>query len=192
MRKYLVAMESTPFFIFLFIHLGGLILGFGAVIVTDLYGLLWVWNRVRFPQLVSVSGKTETFIWAGWGTMVLAGIPLILMKGVVDNLMMIKLFLVAVIGLNGLLLHQLHKRIVGYREGEDVPKLTMFRLIFGLTLSQIAWWGAFTIGFLHRHVQSIINVPEQPLLYCGIFLAILAAIWFGGEAVLKRSGLVNV
>lgn len=185
-------MESTTFFIFLFIHLSGLVLGFGAVLVTDLYGLLWVWNRVRFPQLVSVSGHTEKFIWGGWGIMVLAGIPLILFKGVVDNLMMIKLFLVAVIGLNGLLLHALHKKIVGYREGEDVPKLTMFRLIFALTLSQIAWWGALTIGFLHRHVQSIINYPDAPLLICGIFLAVLAGIWFGGEALLKKSKLANI
>ncbi len=184
-------MESTPFFIFLFIHLAGLVLGFGSVLVTDLYGLLWVWNRVRFPQLVSVSGKTEMFVWAGWGIMVMAGIPLILLKGEVDNLMIIKLFLVAVIGLNGLLLHQLHKRIVGYKEGEDVPKLVMFRLIFALTLSQIAWWGALTIGFLHRHVQSIINYPDAPLLICGIFLAVLAGIWFAGSALLNSSRVVR-
>lgn len=178
-------METTPFFIFLFIHLSGLILGFGAVIVTDLYGLLWVWNRVRFPQLISVSGVTEKFIWAGWGTMVAAGIPLAILKGVIDNLMTIKLFFVVLIGVNGVLLHFLHKRVEGYQEGDEVPKIVMFRLILALTVSQISWWSAFSIGFLHRHVQTIINYPDTPWLAIGLIIAALAAVWAAGELFLK-------
>lgn len=180
-------MESTAFFIALFVHLSGLVLGFGSVLVTDLYGLLWVWDRVRFPQLISVSSVTQKFIWAGWGIMVLAGIPLILMKGAVDNLMIIKLFLVAVIGLNGIWLHFLHRRVEGYHEGDHVPRVVMFRLVLSLTISQIGWWGALTIGFLHRHVQSIINVPENPWLYCAGFLVLLILTLLGGDALLKRS-----
>ena len=52
-------METTPFFILLFAHLSGLILGFGSVIVTDLFGLLWIWDRERFSQVVRVSGVTD-------------------------------------------------------------------------------------------------------------------------------------
>lgn len=33
-------MDTPAFYIFLFAHLSGLVLGFGAVMVTDLYGLL--------------------------------------------------------------------------------------------------------------------------------------------------------
>ena len=121
-------METTPFFILLFIHLSGLILGFGSVLVTDLYGLLWVRDRVRFPQVVRVSGATETFIWTGWGLMVAAGIPLLVLKGAIDNLMIIKLFFVALIGLNGIALHVLQKNVRGYEGGENVPTLTLFRL----------------------------------------------------------------
>lgn len=185
-------MESTTFFIFLFIHLSGLILGLGSVLVTDLYGLLWVWNRVRFPQLVDVSGVTSKFIWVGWGVMVLAGIPLILLKGVVDNLMVIKLFFVAIIGLNGILLHVLHGRIEGYQEGDEVPKIVMFRLAFSLVLSQIVWWGAVLIGFLHRHIQSTIDYPDAPWLFCGLFLAGLAIVWAAGERLFRKSETVNV
>ncbi len=178
-------METTPFFIFLFIHLCGLILGFGAVLVTDLYGLLWFWNRVRFPQLVRVSGVTKKFIWVGWGTMVAAGLPLVLLKGAVDNLMIIKLFFVALIGINGVLLHLLHKRVEGYKEGEDVPKITMFRLILLLSVSQISWWSAFSIGFLHRHVQTIIEYPNTPWLVNGFIVAALLFIWASGEMLLR-------
>ena len=62
-------MGTTPFFVLLFIHLTGLVLGFGSVLVTDLFGLLWIMDRIRFPQLVKVSRITERFIWCGWGLM---------------------------------------------------------------------------------------------------------------------------
>lgn len=179
-------METTPFFILLFVHLGGLVLGFGAVLVTDLYGLLWVRNRVRFPQLVSVSRVTEKFVWAGWGVMVATGIPLIVLKGEVDNLMAIKIFFVALIGLNGILLHTLHGEIRGYEQGREVPTIVLFRLSFALFVSQVAWWGALLIGFLHRQVQSVIEWPDPPWILLGLVAAGLLVLWAGGEVLVRR------
>ncbi|MGY1826415.1 hypothetical protein [Blastococcus sp. SYSU DS0541] len=179
-------METTPFYILLFFHLGGLVLGFGSVLVTDLYGLLWLRDRVRFPQVVRVSGVTETFVWAGWGVMVVTGIPLLLLKGEVDNLLVVKLFFVALIGLNGILLHRLHDRIRGYEQGRDVPAAVLFRLSFALLVSQVAWWGALLIGFLHRHVQSIIEWPDPPWLLIGLIVAAFLALWTGGEVLVRR------
>lgn len=180
-------METTPFFILLFIHLSGLILGFGSVLVTDLYGLLWIRDRVRFPQLVSVSGVTEKFIWAGWGLMVAAGIPLLILKGVIDNLMILKLFFVAIIGINGISLHMLHKKVCGYEEGDQVPSVTLFRLALALFVSQLAWWGAVVIGFLHRHVQPFIEWPDAPWFMIGIVVAALLVIWASGEMWIRRN-----
>lgn len=178
-------METTEFFIFLFFHLSFLILGFGSVLVTDLYGLLWIRDRVRFTQLTSVSGITQKFIWAGWIGMVSAGIPLIILKGEVDNLMIIKLFFVALIGINGIPLHFLHNKVEKYQEGEHVPKIFMFQLMLALFISQLGWWSALLIGFLHRHVSTIINWPDNPWLICGLILGTLLAIWGGGYALLK-------
>ncbi|MDX1529925.1 MAG: hypothetical protein R3362_00225 [Rhodothermales bacterium] len=180
-------METTPFFIALFVHLSGLILGFGSVLATDLYGLLWLRDRERFPQVVRVSGVTERFIWAGWGLMVAAGIPLLVLKGVIDNLLIVKLFFVALIGVNGILLHALQKKVRGYEEGDDVPTLTLFRLAFALFVSQLAWWSAFLIGFLHRHVQSVIEWPDAPWLMIGLIVAGLLMIWASGEVLIRRN-----
>lgn len=180
-------METSLFFIILFIHLSGLILGFGSVLVTDLYGALWLRDRVRFPELVRVSGFTEKFIWVGWGIMVTTGIALASLKGIIDNLMIIKLFFVVLIGLNGLLLHRLHKQLHGRKEGSDVPTITLFRMAFGLFISQVAWWGSVLIGFLHRHVQTIIEWPEQPWLAIAIFAAMLTAIWTGSEVIIRHN-----
>lgn len=179
-------MESTEFFILLFFHLSFLILGFGSVIVTDLYGLLWIWDRIRFSQIIDVSGVTEKFIWTGWTGMVAAGIPMILMKGEVDNLMMIEIALVVLIGLNGIPLHMIQKKLQKYKNAEIVPGIFIFRLSLSITISQIGWWGAVIIGFLHRHVSTIIEWPARPLLYIGFFIAGLLIIWGIGEMVLKQ------
>ncbi|MGK7390398.1 MAG: hypothetical protein ACNS60_08600 [Candidatus Cyclobacteriaceae bacterium M2_1C_046] len=182
-------METTPFFIALFFHLSFLILGFGSVLVTDLYGLLWIRNRVRFTQVIKVSSVTEYFIWAGWIGMVAAGIPLIILKGEIDNLMIIKLFFVVLIGINGIPLHFLQKKVEGYSKGENVPDLFMFRLSLAIFISQLGWWGALLIGFLHRHVQTIINRPDQPWLVSGLILAGILIIWGGGEAFFKKKNI---
>jgi hypothetical protein len=179
-------METTSFFIFLFFHLSGLILGFGSVLVTDLYGLLWIRDRVRFPQVVRISGVTEKFIWTGWTLMVAAGIPLLILKGEIDNLMIVKLFFVALIGLNGIPLHVLQKKVRGYKEGDDVPTLILFRLTFSLFISQLAWWSAVLIGFLHRHVQTVIEWPDRPWLLIGLVVAALLALWAIGEWLIRR------
>ncbi|MEX0904916.1 MAG: hypothetical protein WD604_12095 [Balneolaceae bacterium] len=179
-------MESTEFFILLFFHLSFLILAFGSVMVTDLYGLLWMLDRVRFNQIVDVSSVTEKFIWIGWIGMVAVGIPMIIMKGEVDNLMTIKLALVGLVGLNGYPLHLLQKKLEEFKDKDTVPGIFIFRLGLSISLSQIGWWGAVLIGFLHRHVQTIINWPDRPWLYIGLFIAGFIIIWAIGEVILKQ------
>jgi len=179
-------MESTPFFIALFFHIIGLVLAFGSVLATDLFGLLWVFDRIRFPHVVRVSNETKNFIWIGWGLMVVSGVFLIYYKGQIDDLMTIKLFFVALIGVNGLFLHRLQGRVEGYKKGDNVPNLMMFRLMLALFISQLAWWGAFIIGFMHRHVQSVINWPPYPYLTCAAILGALLLIWRIGERVFKE------
>ncbi|MEX0720572.1 MAG: hypothetical protein WD059_07880 [Balneolaceae bacterium] len=179
-------MESTEFYILLFFHLSFLILAFGSVLVTDLYGLLWMLDRVRFNQIVDVSGVTEKFILTGWFGMVAVGIPMIALKGEVDNLMTIKLAFVALVGINGYPLHLLQKKLEKFKDKDVVPGIFIFRLTLAIMLSQIGWWGAITIGFLHRHVSTIIEWPDQPWLFIGIFIAAFLIIWGIGEAVLKQ------
>ena len=179
-------MESTSFFIALIIHLLGLILGLGSVVVTDLFGVLWILNHVRFPQIIRLSAKTEKFIWIGYFIMVGAGIPLILIKGFIDNLMIVKLFFVGVIAINGVFLHYIHKALKPYMHNERIPKLIMFRLILAIFVSQLAWWSAFVIGFLHRHVESVINWPNHPYFMCAIILAVFLIIWVIGEKIIKN------
>ncbi len=178
-------MDTTPFFILLFFHLASLILGFGSVLVTDLYGMLWIRDRVRFRELVNVSGVTGKFVWVGWAGMVVTGIPLILLKGEVDDLMILKFVAVGLIGINGIPLHMLQRRLQAFQTGDEVPKVFMFRLGLSLFVSQLGWWSAILIGFLHRHVAEIIEWPPRPWLVSALVLLALLAVWGVGEAIFK-------
>jgi hypothetical protein len=182
-------MDTAPFYLLLFIHLASLILGFGSVLVTDLYGLLWIWDRLRFREVVRMSGVNARFIWIGWSGMVLSGVPLILLKGEIDQLMIVKLFFVALIGLNGIPLHFLQKKMEELGRGAAVPGVFMFRLTLSLLVSQLGWWGAMTIGFLHRHVWSVIEWPDRPWLVPTLIVVGFLLVWGGGEAFFRwRSG----
>jgi hypothetical protein len=181
-------MDSFLFYIFLFGHLASLILGFGAVLVTDVFGLLWVakFKKVTLHFLVSVSAITSKVIWIGWAGLVATGIPLILMKGYVDNLTKLKLFFVLLVGLNGLFLHWLHGQLTKVQERNTLPPLLKFRTFVGSLISQVAWWGALLIGFAHRHWQHTILWPSNPWLYiAGISLAFILLI-IGGELVFRN------
>jgi hypothetical protein len=154
--------DSPAFYTLLFVHLCGLVLGFGSVLVTDLYGALWLVRRQPYRQVVAVSGVTEKFVWIGWSLMVAAGIPLLVIKGQVDNLMWIKLFFVALIGANGLALSRVQQRAGDFGPGDELPSRFVVWSALALFVSQIGWWGAMLIGFLHRHVQSVIQWPPAP------------------------------
>jgi hypothetical protein len=178
-------MDTTPFFILLFVHLGALILGFGSVLVTDLYGMLWIRDRVRFRELVRLSGVTGNFVWIGWGLMVATGIPLIILKGEIDQLMILKFLAVAMVGVNGIPLHRLQGQMQSFGSGDDVPARFMFRLGLALFVSQLGWWGAILIGFLHRHVWEIIEWPARPWLVSALVVAGILAVWGLGELAFR-------
>lgn len=161
-------------------------MAFGSVLVTDLYGMLWIWDRVRFQQIVKVSSVTEKFIWTGWIGMVAVGIPMIILKGEIDNLMTIKIAFVILVGLNGISLHLIQQKLQEFKDEDVVPGIFLFRMILSTTVSQIGWWGAIVIGFLHRHVSTIIEWPDQPWVFIGLLIAALLVIWAIGEVVLRQ------
>ncbi len=178
-------MDTPLFFILLFIHVTSFIVGFGAVIVIDMFGSLWILKKVKLSQVNFVAGITQRLIWVGWTGLVLSGIGLILHKGYVDNLTMIKLFFVALLGLNGLFLHFIKKSTEHIGDNDEMPALARFRITLASAISQMGWWGAIIIGFVHRHIAHTINTPSNPIMWIiGILLAI-GAIALIGESLLR-------
>src|SRR3989344_5021568 len=133
-------MNTLPFYIFLFIHLTSLVVGFGAVIVIDSFGLLWLAKRANLSLVKSVAAITQRLIWFGWGGLVASGIGLIIIKGYIDELTQVKLFFVLMLGINGILMHLLKKRMDRLGDQDTVRRSVMLRMGFFSTTSQIGWW----------------------------------------------------
>ncbi|MBI4160791.1 MAG: hypothetical protein HY506_02690, partial [Candidatus Yanofskybacteria bacterium] len=148
-------MDSGYFYTFLFVHLVSLIIGFGSVLVVDFWGILWLRKKINTGFLAKIIENTTNLIWLGWTGSIASGIGLIVMKGYVDNLTKLKLFFVAMIGINGIFLHSVQKILAKNGEAPLPPKLK-FRIALGSMISQISWWGAIFIGFIHRHWQHYI------------------------------------
>jgi membrane-associated protease RseP (regulator of RpoE activity) len=181
-------MNDIAFYVFLFIHLVSLITGFGSVIVVDTFGLLWLLKikGITLERVNSVAAVTQRLIWIGWGGLVFSGLFLITMKGYVDNLTKIKLFFVLMIGLNGIFLHFIKKGLERLKDQEKVPALYMFRIALASTISQLGWWGALSIGFVHRHWEHNIPWPPDPFIYIGVIILLIGLVALVGESLLAK------
>ena len=132
----------------LFIHLISLVVGFGAVIVIDVWGLLWILNRQKLSQVMSVAGVTQKLIWLGFLGLVISG--LFLGAHYDKPRTQLKIGLVIMLGINGLYLAYLKNwaEKLGNTTFGKSPVMFRLQMAMGTTVSQIGWWGAVIIGFL--------------------------------------------
>jgi hypothetical protein len=133
----------------LFVHLASLVAGFGAVLVADVHGVLWLLGRRRLDQLVDVTHALHGMIWGGLVGLTVSGV--FLNPSVALFRTHIKLVLVLVAGLNGLWVAKLARRLADHRDASHPravhPRLVMSVMVSG-AISQLAWWGSTLVGFL--------------------------------------------
>ena len=172
--------------ILLFIHLVSLVMGFGAVMVIDTFGLLWLLKKVKLSFVQQVANTTQPLIWIGWSLLVLTGIPLIVMKGGVSGLSMIKIFAVLLLGVNGVYLHIIKKSMDNINDNSVMPSLAKFRITLASFISQAGWWTAIVIGFLNNKLKDNAPKVEDPfviIIPVVIFVFIIAA---AGELIFRK------
>ncbi|MFE7113173.1 hypothetical protein ACFU98_43225 [Streptomyces sp. NPDC057575] len=129
----------------LFVHLASLVLGFGAVLVADYYGLLWITGRCTLRDTLGSTARLHIPIWTGLAGLVISGV--MLQPDLTSTLTRTKLALVLILTLNGLQAGLLNKRMA---EQASSTQLTPRLLAWGAAtalVSQICWWGAVVIGF---------------------------------------------
>jgi hypothetical protein len=133
----------------LFTHLVSLVVGFGAVVTADTYGLLWIFGRRRAVELIRMVTAAHGLISAGLAGLLLSGV--MLRPRLSDPLPRLKLLLVLAVMLNGLNAHRLVgrlRRLPDGVKGADIPWWCVPRTVLTAAISQVGWWGAFIIGFL--------------------------------------------
>ncbi len=179
-------MEISTYHILLFTHLVSLIVGFGAVVVIDTCGLLWIFKKISISFITKVAKITQPLIWMGWSGLVLSGIPLLILKSSVSSITTIKLFAVIMLGLNGIYLHFIKKSLSKINHPEHFPKILSFRITLATFVSQICWWTAIIIGFLNNKFKANAPVIDEPFMYIKAFTITVLVVFLAGELIFRN------
>lgn len=170
-----------------FFHLIFLAVGFGTVITIDSFGLLWVMKKTELRQVLKVASITQVLIWVGWVGLVITGLAMVgwSLRGLA-GILQLKLFFVLLLGINGVLLFLLKRRLKEFAEIGNIPLLYKFRVFLTSLISQIGWWGAIIIGFLIGNVKGMFRVAVQPEVFIYWILGALIVIALAGEMALRK------
>ena len=134
----------------LFIHLVSMAVGFGAVIMIDVYGLLWLFGSRTLSDVVALASAAHTVIAVGVGGLLASGIAL---RPDLDTpLARFKMVLVLVLMVNGAaaqrMLQRMKKELRPEVRGASIPWAGFQRVLTAAMISQSTWWGCIAIGFI--------------------------------------------
>jgi hypothetical protein len=130
----------------LFAHLAALVLGFGAVLTLDRFGLMWMLGRQDLTTLVRVAQVAHTPIWLGLAGLTLSGVLLSPDTSAAPTV--VKLLAVLAVAINGLAAARVQRRLLAL-EGGIPPRPLLFAAVLVATVSQAGWWTATLVGFLN-------------------------------------------
>ncbi|MDQ1515371.1 MAG: hypothetical protein QOE80_1201 [Actinomycetota bacterium] len=134
----------------LFVHVVSMAVGFGAVVMTDVYGILWLLGFRTMQDIVSLAVAAHGVISLGVGGLLASGIAL--RPDLSSPLARLKLGLVLALMLNGVaaqrMLHGFRHTLSSEVSGANVPWAAFQRMLATAVVSQSTWWGAIAIGFL--------------------------------------------
>jgi hypothetical protein len=130
----------------LFLHLAALVLGMGAVLSLDWFGLMWMLGRQDLTALVRAAQVAHAPIWLGLAGLSLSG--MLLAPDTSAPLTMVKLVAVLVVALNGLSAATVQRRLLAL-DGRKPPGRLLLTAVVVAMISQAGWWTATVVGFLN-------------------------------------------
>ena len=139
-----VEADATLTSVALFAHLSALVAGFGAVLVVDWCGLLWMLGKRRLIDVVNLAHTCHAVIWLGLAGLTLSGA--LLNPDLTALRTQLKLGVVLMLGLNGVQAIALQRRLDALVGAP--PQRLLLRSTLSAGLSQAGWWTATVIGFL--------------------------------------------
>jgi len=132
------------------VHVLSLVVAFGAIILVDWHGFLWLIGRRRLAEIIRLDGAATPLIWGGLAGMLATGVFL---NPHLNNPMTdVKLAAVLVLSLNGIMLIPLMRRLAHLAPDAAFQDLTVgqrVHLLLCLVISQACWWTAIIIGFIN-------------------------------------------
>ena len=132
------------------LHVMSLVASFGAVLLVDWHGLLWLAGRRALTESTRLAAAASPIIWAGLGGLFVTGT--LLRPNIGSPLTLVKLALVLAVCVNGAVMAPVRLKLAELSADAspvDVPEREWRRMMLATTVSQIGWWGAVVIGFVN-------------------------------------------
>jgi hypothetical protein len=135
-------------------HILALVLSFGAILVLDWVGLLWLLGRRDVHDTRRLDSAAQPLIWGGLAILLISGA--LLHPDLSSPPTQIKLVSILVLMLNGLVLTKTMKQL------HQLPPETLFtamaaglraRLLAALCISQTCWWTSVLVGLLNSTLR---------------------------------------
>jgi len=121
------------------------IIGYGAVVAIDTAGLFWILKKRSMDFVYSMTGITQPLIWIGW-TGITTGILGSLAFTPLTPIMTYQLVLLGILGLNGIYLQTIKKRLNLKNPNQKLP---MFSMFLATVISQTSWITFLTLQFIN-------------------------------------------
>lgn len=131
------------------VHLFGVVVALGPIVLLDWYGLAWVAGLRRLRDCLRVAEAARPLIWLGLAVLLLSG--MFLAPDLHSPMAWIKQFFVLLVLHNGVAIRPLERRLLALPldvTNETLPRRLRLRMMGATMTSQAAWWGAFAIGCL--------------------------------------------
>jgi len=127
-----------------------LVVSFGAIILVDWHGFLWLIGRRGLGEIIRLDGAATPLIWGGLAGLLATGA--FLSPHLENPMTELKLAAVLVLSLNGITLIPLMRRLARLPADAKFTDLTTGQRIHMMTclaVSQLSWWTAIIIGFIN-------------------------------------------
>lgn len=129
------------------LHLVGVVLALGPILLIDWYSLVWLAELRSFRDVMRLAEASHPLIWLGSGLLLLSGA--FLEPDLTRPLTWVKLVAVLVLLHNGISVRHLGRslgRLRSPRRLGDIPMRLRAPMMALFTISQVGWWTAVLIG----------------------------------------------
>ncbi|WP_127473526.1 hypothetical protein [Microbacterium sulfonylureivorans] len=134
----------------LFVHLASVIVGLGAAVLLEFYGLQWARGRATLDDLRRIERSVTGLAWLAIAGLLASGA--LLEPDLADPLTDIKMLAVLIVAMNGVAMTRLTgelARLPGSVAFARLPQRFRFWCVWSASVSQAGWWTAVVIGMLN-------------------------------------------
>jgi hypothetical protein len=148
-----VTLAGPPRALALSVHILAMVLAFGAILLVDWHGFLWLIGKRQLAETIRLDGAAGPLIWSGTAVLLLSGA--FLSPDLNNPWTVVKLGAVLVLMINGISLIPLMRRLVVMPPSTTFAGLPIgqrIHMLLCLGISQACWWAAIVIGFVNAEL----------------------------------------